>query len=89
VERECAKGLGWLELGFDDLRDCRDIKDIVGGMIGDIPRSIEDSAENFGLETGCVGCWQAWLNPTTQRHKSTSASGWLCRDIQFVSKGQL
>jgi hypothetical protein len=27
-----------LEFGFDDLRDCRDIKVIVGGMVGDIPR---------------------------------------------------
>jgi hypothetical protein len=41
----------FLEFGFDDLRDCRDIKVIVGGMIGDIPMSIEDSAEDFGLET--------------------------------------
>jgi hypothetical protein len=41
----------FLEFGFDDLRDCRDIKVIVGGMVGDIPRSIEDSAEDFGLET--------------------------------------
>jgi hypothetical protein len=24
------------EFGFDDFRDCRDIKVIVGGMIGDI-----------------------------------------------------
>jgi hypothetical protein len=41
----------FLEFGFDDLRDSRDIKVIVGGMIGDIPRGIEDSAEDFGLET--------------------------------------
>jgi hypothetical protein len=58
------------EFGFDD---CRDIRVIVGGTFGDIPRGIEDSAEDFGLEdSGCVGCWQAWLNPTAQCHKSTS-----------------
>jgi hypothetical protein len=41
----------FLEFGFDDLRDCRDIKVIEGGMVGHIPWSIEDSAEDFGLET--------------------------------------
>jgi hypothetical protein len=41
----------FLEFGFDDLRDCRDMKDIVGGMVGDLPRGIEDSAEDFRLET--------------------------------------
>jgi hypothetical protein len=30
----------FLEFGFDDLRDYRDIKAIVGGMVGDIPRDI-------------------------------------------------
>jgi hypothetical protein len=38
-------------LGFDDLKDCRGIKVIVGGMFGDIPRVIEVIAEDFGLET--------------------------------------
>jgi hypothetical protein len=32
----------FLEFGFDDLRDCRDIMVIVGGMVGEIPRGIED-----------------------------------------------
>jgi hypothetical protein len=41
----------FMEFGCDDLRDCRDIKVIVGGMIGGIPRSIGDSAGDFGLET--------------------------------------
>jgi hypothetical protein len=45
------RAIEFLEFGFDDLRDCRDIKVIVGGMIEDIPRSIEESAEDFGLET--------------------------------------
>ena len=44
-------GEGAVEFGFDDLRDCKDFKVIEGGMVGDIPRSIEDSAEDFGLET--------------------------------------
>jgi hypothetical protein len=39
------------EFGFGDLCDCRDIKVIVCGMVGDVPRGIEDSAEDFGLET--------------------------------------
>jgi hypothetical protein len=39
------------EFGFDDLRDCRDITDIMGGIVGDIPRGIEDSGEDFGLES--------------------------------------
>jgi hypothetical protein len=30
--------LEYLEFGFDDLRDCRDIKVIVGAMVGDVPR---------------------------------------------------
>jgi hypothetical protein len=41
----------FLEFGFDHLRDCRDIKVIVGGMVGDVPRGIEDSVEDFRLET--------------------------------------
>jgi hypothetical protein len=43
-------GEGAVEFGFDELRDCRDIKVIVGGMAGDVPRGIEDSAEDFGLD---------------------------------------
>jgi hypothetical protein len=43
--------VAFLEFGFDDLRDCRDIEVIVGGMVGDVPRGIEDIAEDFGLET--------------------------------------
>jgi hypothetical protein len=39
------------EFGFDDIRDCRDIKVIASGMDGDIPRGIEESAEDIGLET--------------------------------------
>jgi hypothetical protein len=42
--------------GFDDLRDCRDIKVIVGGMVGDVPRDIEDSAEDFRLENNIIIC---------------------------------
>ena len=34
-------GEGAVEFGVDDLRDCKDFKIIVGGMVGDIPRSIE------------------------------------------------
>jgi hypothetical protein len=59
VERSCAKGFGWeewdavevLELGFDNLRDSRDIKVIVGSVVGEIPRNTADCAEGFGLET--------------------------------------
>jgi hypothetical protein len=40
-----------LALRLRDLRDCRDIKVIVGGMIGDILSGIEDTTEDFGLET--------------------------------------
>jgi hypothetical protein len=29
---------GAVEFGFDDLRDCKDFKVTVGGMVGDIPR---------------------------------------------------
>jgi hypothetical protein len=39
------------EFNFDDHRDCRVIKVIVDGMVGDIPRGIENSAEDFRLET--------------------------------------
>ena len=38
----------FLEFCFDVLRDCKDLKAIVGGMVGDIPRSIEDSAKDLG-----------------------------------------
>jgi hypothetical protein len=41
------RAMEFLEIGFDDLRDCRDIKVMVDGMIGDIPRSIEDSGDDF------------------------------------------
>jgi hypothetical protein len=44
------------EFGFDDLRDCRDIKVIVSGMVGDIPRGNEDSAEDFRLEFWVLAC---------------------------------
>jgi hypothetical protein len=40
-----------VEFFFDDLRDCRDIRVIVGGMVGDVPRGIEDNLEDFRLET--------------------------------------
>jgi hypothetical protein len=57
------------EFGFGDLRDTRDIKIIVGDMVGDIPRSIGDSAENFGLETlDALDVGQAWPNPTASVH---------------------
>jgi hypothetical protein len=36
---------------FDDLRDSRCIKVFVGGMVGDLSRGIEVSAEDFGMET--------------------------------------
>jgi hypothetical protein len=41
----------FLKFSFDDLRDCRDIKVIMGGMVGEVPRGIEDRAEDFRLET--------------------------------------
>jgi hypothetical protein len=47
-------GEGAVELykfGFDNLRDCEDFKVIMGGVVRDIVRSIEDGAEDFGLET--------------------------------------
>jgi hypothetical protein len=44
-------GEGAVELGFNGFRDSGDIKVIVSSLVGDIPRSIEESAEDFGLET--------------------------------------
>ena len=41
----------FLELGFDNFGPCRDFKVIVGGVVGDIPGSVKDSAKYFGLET--------------------------------------
>ena len=41
----------FMEFGFDDLRDYKNFKVIVGGMVGYIPRIIEDSAKDLGLET--------------------------------------
>ena len=35
----------FVELGFNDLGDCRDFKAIVGSVIGNIPRSVKDSAK--------------------------------------------
>jgi hypothetical protein len=61
-----------LEFGFDDLRDWRDIKVIVEGIFGDIPMGIEDSAEDFRLETldpldvGRLG-WTPQLNAISPR----------------------
>jgi hypothetical protein len=56
VERDWTKGIGW-----EKLRDFRNLalmtSEIVGilrslgGRVGDILRGIEDSAEDFGLET--------------------------------------
>ena len=67
--------LGWaerdfFEFGFDQFRDYKDVEVIVCHVFGDIPGSIEDGAKDFALETGCVGCWLAWLNPITRLHKS-------------------
>ena len=39
----------FMEFGFDDLRDSKDFKVIVGGIVEDIPRSNEDSAEDLIL----------------------------------------
>jgi hypothetical protein len=58
-----TKGPGWEEMeslefsefGFDNLRDSGDIKVIVGGMVGDIPMSIEDSSEGCALDIGYLG----------------------------------
>ena len=61
----------FFEFRFYDVRDCRDVEVIVCRVVGDIPGSVEDGTKDSGLETGCVGCWLAWLNPITQRHKST------------------
>ena len=41
-----------MEFGFDDLRNCKDFKSIVGGMVGYIPRSIEDRALLRTLDVG-------------------------------------
>ena len=54
-----GKGIGvgeegaveFLEFGFDDFRNCRDVKVIVGPLVGDIPGSGEDVTKDFGLET--------------------------------------
>jgi hypothetical protein len=54
----------FFEFNFDDLRDCKDIKVILGGMVGDIPRRIEDTVEDNGLETKNA---LDWLKPTAQR----------------------
>ena len=51
-ERDWARGKGtraFLELG--DFGDCRDFKVIVGGVIGDIPGSVKDSAVG---NSGCA-----------------------------------
>jgi hypothetical protein len=48
-------GEGAVEFGFDDLRDCRDIKVILGGMVGDIPRGIKDSETLDALDVGWLG----------------------------------
>jgi hypothetical protein len=41
----------WLKLGFDNIRDSGDIKIIKGNMVGDIPKSFEESLEDLRLET--------------------------------------
>ena len=33
------------ELGLDVFRDCRDFKVIVGNVVGEVPRSVKDSAD--------------------------------------------
>ena len=43
--------MAFLKLGSDDFGHCRDFKVIVGGVVGDIPGSVRDSAKDFGLET--------------------------------------
>ena len=40
-----------MEFGFDHFIDCRDIEVIEGSVVKDIPRSIEDDTQDFGLET--------------------------------------
>ena len=48
------KGEGLVEIlkfGLDDFRDCRDDKVIVGCVVGDIPGSFDDSANDFVLGT--------------------------------------
>ena len=74
------------KFGFDHPRDCKDFKIIEGGMVGDIPRIIEDSAEDFGLET--LDAFEVWLNPTTQRLSPRRLEDGFV-DISFVSKGEL
>lgn len=39
------------KLFFDDFFYGRDIKVVMSGEIGDIPRSVKDGAKDFGLET--------------------------------------
>ena len=70
---ERGKGLGewirvegegaveFLDFGFDNFKDCRDVEVIVCLLVGDIPGSVEEGAKDFGLETiyaldfGCLG----------------------------------
>ena len=39
------------EFGFDDFRDCRCVKPIVGCVVEDIQGSVEDDEKDFGLQT--------------------------------------
>ena len=41
----------FLEFGFDDFRDCRDLEVIVDRAVGNIQGSVEDGTKDFGLET--------------------------------------
>jgi hypothetical protein len=42
----------FFELGFYNFKDCTSIKVIAGSEVGNIPRSVKDSAKHFG-------CWLA------------------------------
>ena len=44
-------GEGAVEFGFDDFRDCGDVKVIVCRVFGDVPGSVEDGKKDIRLET--------------------------------------
>ena len=45
----------FLQFESDDFRDCRDIKAIVGYVVGDIPGSFKDGMKYFLLDALDVG----------------------------------
>ena len=43
------------KFGFDNFKDCSDVKVIVGRVVGDQPGSAEDVPKDFVFE--CIGFW--------------------------------